>query len=575
MADNALSAVELEALVEFLRQIPLFKNLRTSDLEALVNLATREEYPAGAVIYRQSDADGSLYVIYSGTVGLTHIDPQGAPNDVGARGPGDWLGESSVLLGEPHDVTAIAQTDTTVLVFTRDDFKALMAADPGLQGRLTPKDENARKIYAPKFGWQAADENVVVFTREHPWSLVRVIILPLGLAAGALVLSLLVGQLAAPLGVILLAVSGLLLLGAFVYLIADWRNDYYVVTNKRIVHIDELPLIRTRREEAPLSAVTEIQFARNSILAQVLDFGDLRVETFSGMVSMKDIPHPNEVKNLIQREIERVKARARASERHAIRDELLTRINTQEAPRDQPAAPALPTTSAVRSVLPGVFRYFFPKLRDEQAGSIIWRKHWTLLWKTAWLPFLGMVLVATSFLGWYFGWFLFRFLPDRIDVWWLWPVAFGALYVWWLWIFEDWRNDLYILTATRIIDIERVPFLLSEKRRETTLSRIQTTEFNIPSPTARLLRFGDLTIRVPGAVFEFKSITDPAGAQTDINKHLAEFQKRQAENEARGRRNELSDWFAAYDQIRQPPTARRVTSPAPPAIEGTSNDGRA
>ena len=96
-----------------------------------------------------------------------------------------------------------------------------------------------------------------------------------------------------------------------------------------------------------------------------------------------------------------------------------------------------------------------------------------------------------------------------------------------------------------------------------------TTEFKIPSPTARLLRFGDLTIRVPGAVFEFKSITDPAGAQTDINKRLSEFQKRQAENEARGRRNELSDWFAAYDQIRQPPAPRA----AQPAAGGTATDG--
>ena len=138
-----------------------------------------------------------------------------------------------------------------------------------------------------------------------------------------------------------------------------------------------------------------------------------------------------------------------------------------------------------------------------------------------------------------------------------------------MWLFEDWRNDLYILTGTRIIDIERVPFLLSENRRETTLSRIQTTEIKIPTPLARFLKFGDLIIRVPGATFEFKSISDPAGAQTDINKRLAEFQKRVAENEARGRRNELSDWFAAYDQIRQPPAPRA----AQPAAGGNVNDG--
>ncbi|HZY41928.1 MAG TPA: cyclic nucleotide-binding domain-containing protein, partial [Anaerolineae bacterium] len=560
MADNALSAVELEALVEFLRQIPLFKNLRTSDLEALVNLATREEYPAGAVIYRQSDADGSLYVIYSGTVGLTHIDPQGAPNDVGARGPGDWLGESSVLLGEPHDVTAIAQTDTTALVFTRDDIKVLSEDDPGFPGRLSPKDENARKIHAPKFGWQASDESIIVFTREHPWSMVRAALLPLGLAAVAAVFAVLAGQLLTTLGIILLVLAAVLLLVAIGYLILDWRNDYYVVTNKRVVHIDELPIIRERREEAPLGAVTEIQFARNSILAQILDFGDLRVETFSGMVAMKDIPHPNEVKDLIQREIERVRARARAFERNAIRDELTKRIITQE--RTTPPAPlAQARVSPVKTLLPGFFRYFFPKLREVQGDAIIWRKHWTKLWAVAWPPFLGLIVTLWAIINWLNKWFPFGPLPD--DVWLLWSIPLVVFSAWWLWLFEDWRNDIYILTGTRIIDIERVPFLLSEKRRETTLSRIQTTEFKIPTPTARFLHYGDLTIRVPGAVFEFVSITDPARAQTDINKRLSEFQKRQAENEARGRRNELSDWFAAYDQIRQPPAAPRVTPPAP------------
>ncbi len=564
MADTVLSPEQRETLAEFLRGIPLFANLRTADLDALVDVASWEEYPVGAIVYRQSDADSSLYVIHNGRLGLTHIDPQGAPNDVGTRGPGDWLGESAALLGEPHDVTAITLEPTTALVFTRDDFKQLMADDAGFQGRLSPKDENARKINAPQFGWQAADENVVVFTREHPWSLVRTSIVPAGLTVAAIVLAILAGQLAAPLGLLVLIVSGILLLGAFVYLIADWRNDYYVVTNKRIVHIDELPIIRKRREEAPLSAVSEIQFARNSILAQVLDFGDLRVETFSGMVAMKDIPHPNEVKDLIQREIERVRARARASERNAIRNELTKRIITQEVTKEQ-TSPTAPPSSSVRSVLPALWRYFFPKLREEQNGAIIWRKHWTILWAAAWLPFAGLLFTLWAIVNWWFQWFPFGGLSE--DIWWFWSIPVLIFFAWWLWLFEDWRNDVYILTATRIIDIERVPFLLSEKRRETTLSKIQTTEFKIPTPVARLLQFGDLTIRVPGSTFEFKSIVDPAGAQTDVNKRLAEFQKRQAENEARGRRNELSDWFAAYDQIRQPPRA------AQPAAEGNTPDG--
>ena len=569
MADVPLSPAELEALTEFLHGIPLFANLRPLDLDTLVRQASKAEYPAGSILYRQSDADNSLYIIYAGTVGLTHIDPQGAPNDVGTRGPGDWLGESSALLGEPHDVTAIAVTPTTVLVFTRDDFKTLFAADAGFRGRLSPKDENARKINAPQFGWQASDESIIVFTREHKWSFFRVALLPFLVGVAAVVLAVTVAQSSPILATIVSVIAGLILFGVFIYLVLDWRDDYYVVTNKRIVHIDEIPLLRKKREEAPLSAVTEIQFARHSMLAHLLDFGDLRVETFSGMVGMKDIPHPSVVKNLIQREIERVRARMRASERNAIRDELTQRIIEHKLPTDRGEPP--PLTAAPRPssvfILGQLIRYFFPRLRETQGDAIIWRKHWVKLWETAWPPFVGMVAVTWATINWWNRWVPFGLLQN--EAWWIWPVAFVGFFAWWLWLFEDWRNDQYILTSTRIIDIERVPFLLSEKRRESSLARIQTTEFKIPTPTARALGYGHLTLRVPGATFEFMYIKDPAGAQTAVNKRMSEFNKRQQENEARGRRNELSDWFAAYEQLRlrDLPPAGSAAATTPPAAE--------
>jgi hypothetical protein len=552
MAERQLSPQQLADLIQFLGEVLLFQELRPGDLEALLTSARWEVYQPGTALYHQSEADNNLYVIVGGEVALTHIDPQGAPNDVGLRGRGDWLGEASVLLGEPHDVTAMAATEVTTLLFSRRDFEELYAAVPGFKGRLTPRDENARKLNAPHFGWQAPDESVVVFTREHSWGLIRVLLLPIGVAMAAIFVSIALAQSSPALGAGFGIVAALVLLGVFAYLFVDWRNDFYVVTNKRIVHVDAIPIIRKKREEAPLTAVSEIQFARNSVLAHLLDFGDLRVDTFSGTVSMKDIPHPNVVKDLIQREIERVRARARASERNAIRDELRKRIIKQEVTPDAvdmtPKPPARPSS---QFILSGIIRYFFPPLREEQGDAIIWRKHWIKLWEVSWLPFLGMIVVVWAFINWWFRWFPIGDLLKDNNAWWIFPVLFSVTTAWWLWQFEDWRNDQYILTSTRIIDIERVPFLLSEKRRETTLSKIQTTEIKVPTPLARTLGYGILIVRVPGAVFEFNYIKDPTAAQADINRRLAEFTKRQAENEARGRRNELSDWFAAYDQLQQ------------------------
>jgi uncharacterized membrane protein YdbT with pleckstrin-like domain len=562
-SEPQLTSEQIDALVEFLRQIPLFAELRQSDLESLAVIVRSELFAAGGEIYHQSEADNTLYIIQSGEVSLTHIDPQGAPNEVGTRGAGDWLGESSLLLGEPHDVTVRALTDVTMVTLARKEFKELYDKTPGLFARLTPKDENANKLHAPHYGWQGEDENVVVFVRQHKWALFRSMLLPLGALVVALLVALVLGQLVAALRPIFFGLALIGSVGFGFFVLIDWADDYYVVTNKRLVHVDELPLIRKRREEAPLTAITEIQFARHSILAHLLDFGDLRVETFGGAVSMRDIAHPNQVKESIQREIERVKARARASERAAIRDELRQRIfsHTIATPTgaDSAAAPAKEKTSVFRLIL-GSISYFWPRLREVEGDSIIWRKHWVVLLQTAWPPMVGLLVTFMAFFLWFNRSPLLNFIPE--SVWWIWLVSGLIFFVWYLWVFEDWRNDQYIITANRIIDIQRTPFLLSETRREALLSKIQSTDLSIPSATARVLRYGTVQVRIPGSVIELKLVKDPADVQTEITKRMAEFNRRVALNEARGRRTELSDWFAAYSQIQQ--QGPRPNIPQPP-----------
>ena len=115
---------------------------------------------------------------------------------------------------------------------------------------------------------------------------------------------------------------------------------------------------------------------------------------------MRDIPNPMHIKVEIQEEVEKLRARERAAERKGIRDDLEKRIIAKEAwsrwrRLSQEEPPPRPAISF------GVFRYFFPKLVDVQGDSIIWRKHWIILWrKAAWSTFL-IVVAVLAFLNWY------------------------------------------------------------------------------------------------------------------------------------------------------------------------------
>ena len=571
---SSLTPSQNEELIQFLHSVPLFKRLQDDDLHVLLSVATRETIQAGRDVYRQSDDDKTLYIVYSGQIRLIHIDPTGVPADVGLAQAGRVLGETALLLAEPHDVTALALTDVVTLTFKRETFMPLQEEYPRLWGRLTPSEPVAKRLHAPHYGWQAADEAVVLFTREHWWGLMRRMFFPLIALLGIAALLIVIQQ-TLPTFLGLGALGGVLILGGIAtYAYVDWRNDYWVVTNKRIVHVDKLILIREKRDETPLPSVTQVQYERHGVAAAILDFGDLEVETFTGNIGMRNMPTPMHIKAEIQEEVEKLQARERAAGRKGIRDDLEKRIISNEivevTPEQKEEEPhPRPTISF------GIVRYFFPKLVDVQGDAIIWRKHWIVLWRKAWLSTLLIVGAALAFLNWYTG---APPLGTHLEngAWWIWPFILGGLGAWWWWVFEDWRNDEYMLTGNRVIEINRTPFSLSEKRRESPLSDFQSTELKIVGPWQKLFRYGTLIVKLPGAQVDFEDIVDPAAAQTEITKRLNAYNAQRAEKEELARRNELTDWFAAYDEIRQRDRVRDTAAPAAPrTIGGDNSNGSA
>ncbi len=203
-----------------------------------------------------------------------------------------------------------------------------------------------------------------------------------------------------------------------------------------------------------------------------------------------------------------------------------------------------------------LLRFFVPPLRSVEGETITWRKHWIALIRPLALPSLLIILSSGVAVG-----LLSSALGQR---WWqLVLIVYGLLLIfvlpWWLWRFEDWKNDLYQVTATRIIDIERLPFDLRETRREASLGMVQNVNLEIPGPLGKLLKYGSVTIETAGAgAFTFDLVKDPRGVQAEIFRRMEAFQERQQREAALRRREELAEWFAAYDQMRsvQTPNAQ-------------------
>jgi len=552
--------------IKQLRQIPLFAELERDDILALSKLVKQKQYPAGHVICRQGEPGQTAYIVESGELRILHVDPQGLEREVGRLGPGGFFGETSLLLGEPRDATVEVAQSTTLLHLDKDEFDALLDKRPDMLRDLQIRSdvEQKRRARLVHFKWLDSDETVVVVKHRHDVVLLRNLFVPclaiLVFLAGSVYWYGL-SQTMLPLiaGGALCAV----LLVFILYLVMDHRDERYVVTNKRVVRREHTPLGREARTDAPLHTIQNVQESQIGLLAQVSNFGDLIIETAGerGHVAFREIPDPEGIREIIFEQIHRLQAGAKVAERAAIRDDLRRYFNMEIGEEKAPAPPPPPDKRRFKPALSKwflfpfrIFTYFLPSLRYEVGDTITWRKHWIALIKPIALPTLFMIGFTVGAIYLLFQG-RFDWMPTLIGY----GLALVILFPWWLWEFDDWQNDIYQVTSTRIIDVERLPFYLREDRREASLGVIQNVQFEVPGALAKLLNYGSVTIETAGiGAFTFDLVKNPSGVQAEIFRRMEAFRKRQEQMAAERHRSELLDWFAVYDQI------RRSASPAVP-----------
>jgi CRP/FNR family transcriptional regulator, cyclic AMP receptor protein len=116
--------------VEALRQSVLFASLADDDVEKLSVRLRRLRYGPGHVIFEQGDQGVSLYIVTDGEVRIGLESAPGTDVIPTLVRAGEAFGEMAVLDGHPRSATATTTTDTELLMLSRDDFLALLDADP-------------------------------------------------------------------------------------------------------------------------------------------------------------------------------------------------------------------------------------------------------------------------------------------------------------------------------------------------------------------------------------------------------------------------------------------------------------
>ncbi len=558
-------------IVNQLEKMPLFQDLSRSDLRVLSQIVEQRTYEAGETVCRQGQQGTSMHIVQSGELCVLHMDPQGIERQVKRMGPGDCFGQTSLLLGEERDATVQAIKESTLLTLNKAEFDQLLDDRPSILRNLKMRPDVARKhsVRRLRFDWLEEDEVVVVSEHRHDIMLARNLFIPvLTLLAGLIGFGFWYIRGGGMIPLVLGAIFALALSLFILYLYADHRDEIYIVSSKRVVRRYHTPLGPESRVDAHLRNIQDVQELQVGVMAQIFDFGDLIIETAGerAHIAFREVPDPEGVREAIFEQRERLASGAKVQEREAIREDMRRYFGVQsedeqiedeaDASEEEPAKK--PMLKRVLAPL-RVFAYFVPSLWHVQGDTITWRKHWVALLKPIAPPtllILGATIIAILLLT-----LSVAAAPVIIIVY---SIVLAISLPWWLWRFDDWQNDIYQVTSTRIIDVERLPFFLREERREASLGMIQNVKFEIPGFIGKVLNYGSVTIETAGVgVFTFDCVKSPREVQAEIFRRMEAFQKRQDQAAAARHRNELLDWFAVYDQVRDPGQSAAPTSSSP------------
>jgi NTE family protein len=119
-----------------LLNIPLFRDLPDKSLKSIATRLRQVRYPQGAVIFREGDAGDSMYLVETGQLEVaTGVGDSEQP--LAYLGPGSFVGEIALLLGQPRSATLKVVIDADLWVLYKQDLEELLAEYPSIALHFT------------------------------------------------------------------------------------------------------------------------------------------------------------------------------------------------------------------------------------------------------------------------------------------------------------------------------------------------------------------------------------------------------------------------------------------------------
>lgn len=119
-----------------LARLPLFSGLAPEELDRVARLLRRRTFPTGSRIISAQQPGEALYVLLAGSVKISIDREDGTEVTLALLGPGDTIGEMSLVEKTERSANVVTMEDSTFLWMDRASFLALLEEIPQLTHNL-------------------------------------------------------------------------------------------------------------------------------------------------------------------------------------------------------------------------------------------------------------------------------------------------------------------------------------------------------------------------------------------------------------------------------------------------------
>lgn len=134
-----------------LKELPLFAGLPEEKLQEISGFVRRTTVPAGTILISAQVPGEAVYFVVEGSVKVQLVRESGVELTLALLGPGDIVGEMSLVTGRGRSAHVITRESTTLLWMDRRAFLKALELAPGLSRNLITELSSRLQVANERF----------------------------------------------------------------------------------------------------------------------------------------------------------------------------------------------------------------------------------------------------------------------------------------------------------------------------------------------------------------------------------------------------------------------------------------